>query len=205
MAERALPAQFTMCCPILWLVILTLHQYHLPASGPSLTQGANGLPKERGEVEQKKMWGVIFSSMQTLRLLVKRLRDLFALTSNAVHSHNLLVELVHSFPLYMSNSHIPFFFFLTFAASSWVALFWWFILSPAEFLYSADLQARLITPRSLINSFCRSCLEFSSATSWLPLQTRLPVMRFPLCWIARYNEFPSNPTGCMWLRYCRNS
>lgn len=58
------------------------------------------------------------------------------------------------------------------------------------YLYSVDLQARLITTRSLINSFHRR---------WLPLghvHAHLPKIRFTLCCVdwPQQDEFSGNPT-----------
>lgn len=151
------------------------------------------------------MWGDIFSSKQTIRSLVKRLRGLLLLPPTLyTRIMSSLSWFIHSLctckiPI---SLFFPFFFCCLFLSGPFLVIY----PEPCRvYLYSADLQARLITPRSLINSFRWSCLAFPSATSWLPLQTCLPLKRFLLCWIARCTEFPCNLTGRMWLRYCRNS
>lgn len=123
-------------------------------------------------------------SEEVRRALALSLR-LFTLTHNFMQfSHSLRISqrsiLIFSFCFLLLSGP-----FLVIYTMSWIVD-----------LYSAGLQARLITPWSLINSVQCPCPALHSATSLLSLQTQPLKIRFTfcLCSLAGSNEFTSNPT-----------
>lgn len=71
------------------------------------------------------------------------------------------------------------------------------------YLYSVDLPARLITPRSLINSFHRHCLAFPSATS-APASPRLGSLSVVLTGPGKMNS-QATPQDARLERTAENS